>query len=59
MLLVPGHNRGYVGAGIWVQYNYTYIRYLLYFSMTAWKHSKRILIVAVVEVFLQEDSFHF
>ena len=47
---------------IWVQYNYTYITYCSVFQLKApWRlgNIQLVLIIAVVEVFLQEDSFHF
>ena len=48
MLLVPGHNCATL----------LHIMYLPYFSYGK-QHGGLVLIVAVVEVLLQEDSFHF
>ena len=47
MLLDPGHNRGYIGT-----------MFQLKRTWRLWT-VQLVLIVAVVEVFLHEDSFHF
>ena len=58
MLLVPGHNRGNMGiVSLHIHKLRTY-RISAENNMAAWKRSF-LLTVAVVEVFLQEDLFHF
>ena len=62
MLLVPGHNRGNMGT-VSLHIRKLYLSYILtvFQLKTTWRlgNIQLVLIVAVVEVFLQEDLIHF